>query len=87
MITSISANGAKPALSGYFVDWDSRIREAANPGDGMSCVVIKGDHMEVINSEGETTYECTRFDSIAAIQAVAPNINPVIVGSKKRPVP
>lgn len=87
MNTTIPVRGQVPAQSGYFVDWDSRIREATNPGDGMSCVIIKGDHMEVINDEGETIYECTRYDSIADIQAVSPQINPVVVSGKRRPAP
>lgn len=83
MSVSICLAGFQHATSGFFVDWDSRIREAANPGEGMSCVIVKDDHMEVIDSEGETIYECTRYESIAEIQAVAPEINPAVVSTTK----
>ena len=71
------------ATSGYFVDWDGRIREAANPGNGMFCVILSDDNMDVVDAEGETNYECTRYEKIEDIMAIVPSINPEIVSNNQ----
>jgi hypothetical protein len=57
-------------MSGFFVDWNGKVRAVADPGPGYACDVDEGArYIAVEKGRGNVVHEASWFASLEAIAA------------------
>ena len=60
---------ASQASTGYFIDWDGKLRPIDQPGKGLRCEVDrKAKYVMVFNKYGGLDHESTWYPDEAAVQ-------------------